>query len=68
MMDKVFLDNVFNNDTCFHFTKRENLDSIEMSGLTSVPEKRENMTKTDEGHDTIYFSKGIIGLRSTLNT
>ena len=59
---------VFNNDTCFHFTRSVNLYNIEINGLTSVPEKRENMTKTDEGHDTIYFSKGIIGLRSTLNT
>ena len=48
--------------------KSVNLYNIEMNGLTSVPEKRENMTKTYEGHDTIYFSKGIIGLRSTLNT
>lgn len=68
MMEKILLDKVFNNDTCFHFTRSVNLYNIEMNGLTSVPEKRENMTKTYEGHDTIYFSKGIIGLRSTLNT
>ena len=67
MMKKVLLDKVFNK-TFFHFTRSVNLYNIEMNGLTSVPEKRENMTKTYEGHDTIYFSKGIIGLRSTLNT
>lgn len=65
MKKKVLLDKVFNNDTCFHFTRSVNLYNIEMNGLTSVPEKRENMTKTDEGHDTIYFSKGIIGLLRT---
>ena len=45
MMEKVLLDKVFNNDTCFHFTRSVNLYNIEMNGLTSVPEKRENMTK-----------------------
>ena len=68
MMAKVLLDKVFNNDTCFHFTRSVNLYNTEMNGLTLVPKKRENMTKTDAGNDTIYFSKGIIGLRSTLNT
>ena len=53
MMGKVLLDKVFNNDTCFHFTRSVNLYNIEINGLTSVPEKRENMTKIDEGHDTI---------------
>lgn len=68
MMEKDLFDKVFNNDTCFNFTRSVNLYNIEMNGFTSVLEKRENMTKTYEGHDTIYFSKGIIGLRSTLNT
>ena len=48
--------------------KSVNLYNIEMNGLTSVPEKRENMIKNYEGHDTIYFLKGIIGLMLTLNT
>ena len=43
MMEKVLLDKVFNNDTCFHFTRSVNLYNIEMNGLTSVPENVEHL-------------------------
>ena len=59
MMEKVSFDKVFNNDTCFHFTRSVNSYNIEMNGITSVQEKRENKTKLMKDMIRFIFQKEL---------
>ena len=59
MMEKVSFDKVFNNDTYFHFTRSVNSYNIEMNGITSVPENRENKTKLMKDMIRFIFQKEL---------
>lgn len=56
-----------NNDTLFHFTKKQNLKYITKNGLSTGNHERENETNQDKDMPAIYFSKGIDGLLKTMD-
>lgn len=66
-MEKIRIDELDIDNTYFHFTREDWIESIEENGITSEPPERENMVGRDKENPCIYFSVGADGLLKTVD-
>lgn len=66
-MEKIRIDELDIDNTYFHFTREDWVESIEKNGITSEPPERENMVGRDKENPCIYFSVGADGLLKTID-